>query len=182
MVQEIKQDKEEKQKIEERNQEAKSDEKKQESKIEEKKTEKKKEQKKVVREFALVKGLNLHISVKKGLHICDMIRGKKVDDAIKMTEEVGVLRRVVKMHNREVPHQHGKGIMGGAYPVNASKEFVKLLKQLKANAIYHGIDIEKAVLTLCKTDQASKPFKRGGARAKRAHVVLRLEIKKEAKK
>ncbi len=181
MVQETKQDRQEKQKVE-NEKEIESPKNLSALDKEEKKIEKKKEQKKVVREFALVKGLNLHISVKKGLHICDMIRGKKVEDAIKMTEEVGVLRRVVKMHNREVPHQHGKGIMGGAYPVNASKEFVKLLKQLKANAIYHGIDIEKAVLTLCKTDQASKPFKRGGARAKRAHVVLRLEIKKETKK
>ncbi len=149
---------------------------KQEAKSEIKKPEAKKpEQKK--RDYACLNGLNLSISTKEGLHICDMIRYKKIDDAIKMVEEVTKMKRAVPMHNREVGHK--KGMMGGRYPVNASKAFILLLKQLKANAIYNGMEVEESIISECKTNMASAPYKRGGARAKRAHVFLKLEPNKK---
>lgn len=147
--------------------------------IQEVKGDKKKEEKiekkveKIKRDYALINGLNLAISTKDGLHICDMIRGKNIDQAIKMVEEVLTFKRVVKMNNREVPHKHGKNVMAGSYPITASQEFLRLLKQLKSNAIYNELEMEKYVL-FCKTDKASKPYRRGGTRFKRSHVMLKL--------
>jgi len=142
-----------------------------EKKVEVKKQEPKK------RAYACLNGNNLSISTKEGLHICDMIRYKKVDDAIKMTEQVTKLRRAVPMHNREVGHK--KGMMGGRYPVNAAKEFVKMLKNLRANAIYHGLEIENCIISECKTNMAARPYKRGGTKAKRSHVFMKLEPNKK---
>ncbi|MEK6885774.1 MAG: uL22 family ribosomal protein, partial [Nanoarchaeota archaeon] len=136
---------------------------------------KKQEQKK--RAYACLNANNLSISTKEGLHICDMIRYKKVDDAIKMCEEVTTMKRAVPMHNRECGHK--KGMMGGRYPVSASKEFVKALKALKANAIYHGLEIENCIISECKTNMAARPYKRGGAKAKRSHVFMKLEPNKK---
>lgn len=152
--------------------EQKQEEQKQEQKSEAKAEVKKQEVKKTKKNEASVNGLGLSISTKEGLHICDMIRYKKVDVAIKMVEEVVKMKRAVPMHNREVGHK--KGMMGGRYPVRCSKDFVLLLKQLRANAIYNGMEIEEAIISECKTNMASAPFKRGGARAKRAHVFLKL--------
>ena len=84
------------------------------------------------------------------------------------------------MNNREVGHRHGKGIMAGRYPIEAVKEFIKLVKQLKANALHHEVEIEKCVIS-CKANKAPRPFKKGGARAKRAHIFLKLEKTKENK-
>jgi ribosomal protein L22 len=105
-----------------------------------------------------------------------MIRYKNIDTAIKMVENVTIKKQVVEMRNREVGHKHGKGIMGGRYPINAAKEFLRLLKNLKATAIYNELDIEKVVLVFCMTNKASRPYKRGGTRMKRSHVTLKLGI------
>ncbi|MBM3247193.1 hypothetical protein FJZ17_01460 [Candidatus Pacearchaeota archaeon] len=129
------------------------------------------------REFALVNGFNLSMSPKESGHICDMIRNKNVDDAIKMVEEVIVFKRPVKMTSREYPHQHGKGIAGASYPIEACKNFLRLLKNLKANGLHHELELEKVVI-FCKADKASRPYRRGGARFKRTNVMLKL-IKKE---
>ena len=158
-----------------------------ETKVEEKKEEKKVVVKRVNKNYALVNARNINMSTKEAGHICDMIRWKKVDDAIKMVEEVIVFIRPVKMTAREYPHQHGKGVAGAGYPINAAKEFVKALKQLKANAIYNELDLDNHVIT-CKADKASRPYRRGGARFKRTHLMLKLikndkkVVKKENKK
>jgi len=156
--------------------EEKKVEKKIETKVEEKKRETKKEEIKK-KDYAIVRGNDLPISTKESMDICSMIRGRSTETAIKMLEEVIAFKRVVKMNKREVPHQKGKGVMAGRYPINASKEFIRLLKQLNANAIVNGLEIEKCKI-FCKADFASRPYKRGGAKFKRTHVLLKLETKK----
>jgi ribosomal protein L22 len=156
-----------------------------EAKVDAVKTEKKEktETKKVEnlkRDSVSVKGFGLGISPKESFSFCNMIRDRTVDTAIRMTEEVLLYKRVVKMNNREVPHQHGRGVMAGRFPMNTAKEFLKMLKSLKANAIHHEIELEKAVIS-CKADFASRPYKRGGARMKRTNVIMSLAKKKEVK-
>lgn len=149
---------------------------KQESKSEvkpEAKKEQKNKDKKVKKESARVNGLNLHLSLKQCMHICDMIRNRDIDTAQKMVEEVVVFKRVVEMNAREVGHRHGPGIMAGRYPITAAKEFIKLLKQLKANAMHNEVEIENCKV-ICRANLASKPWKSGGRRAKRCHVILDL--------
>jgi len=161
-----------------------------EGKIEEKTSEEKKEHKeakkpavakieKVKREFALVNGVNISMSPKESAHICNMIRGKNVDEAIKMIEEVIDFKRPVRMVALEYPHQHGKGVAGACYPIEAAKEFLRLLKSLKANALHHELELEKVIIA-GKADKASRPFRRGGSRFKRTNVMLKL-VKKQDK-
>jgi ribosomal protein L22 len=154
-----------------------------EEKVEATKTDKKPEVKKVEnkkKDYALVIGTNLPISSKESFSVCNMIRNRNIDIAIKMVEEVLQYKRVVKMNDREVPHQHGKGIMAGRFPLLAAKEFLKLLKSLRANAIYNELELEKSVIS-CKADFASRPFRRGGSRFKRTNVMIRLDKKKQIK-
>jgi len=143
--------------------------------------EKKPEVKKIKKDFVLINGMDLPLSTKEGLHICDMIRYKNIDVAIKMLEQVIRKKQVVEMRNREVAHKHGKGIMGARYPINASKEFLRLLKNLRAAAIFNELDLEKVVLMQCITNKASRPYKRGGSRMKRSHITLKLAINPKQK-
>jgi large subunit ribosomal protein L22 len=129
----------------------------------------------VKKDYALVNGTNLQISTKHCMSICDMIRGKDVDTAIKMLEEVSVFRRAVPMNNRQVGHRHGKGMMAGRYPINASLEMIRLLKQLKANAMHNELEIEKYII-FCFANKSSRPYKSGGRRAKRSQVMLKLIV------
>ena len=73
----------------------------------------------------------------------------------------------------EIPHRKGK-IMSGRYPVKAAKEFIKLLKSLKTNALMNELELEKYKI-FCKANIASRPYRRfGKGRFKRTHVEIKL--------
>lgn len=155
-----------------------------EAKPAETKTEAKKETKivetKTKKDYAIVNGYDLHLSPKHAFAICNMVRNRNIDTALKMVEEVTTFRRAVMMNDRQVGHQHGKGMMAGGYPINACKEFLRLLKQLKANALHHELEIEKYIL-FCVPNRASEPWKSGGRKTKRCQVMLKLVLNQKAK-
>ena len=135
----------------------------------------------VIKKTAKANAYSLKISTKQSIAICNMIRGKTIEQAIKMLEEVLVQKRVVKMNNREVGHKKGKGVMAGRYPITAAAEFIKVLKQLSANAIANEIEPEGLVI-FCKANLASRPYRKGGTQGKRTHLSLELISKKTKKK
>ncbi|MEM4330618.1 MAG: uL22 family ribosomal protein [Candidatus Pacearchaeota archaeon] len=141
---------------------------------------KKNEEKKEIikKDVAKARGLSLRASTKYSKYICRMIKGKKVDEAIKMLEEVIEKKRAVKMYGLEIPHR--KGMMSGRYPVNTSKEIIKVLKQLKANASQCGI--ENPVITVAIPNKASRPYRRGGTRGKRTHIYFEAKEQREESK
>ena len=160
-----------------------------EKKAEEKKetkTEAKVENKIMKKEEAIAKGNDLPLSKKHCMYICDFIKGKKIDDAIKDLQEVIKLKKVVPFKG-EIPHRKGPGMMSGRYPVKASGHFINLLKALKGNAIVNGLDIDNTKISFGMSNDASRPARRGGRKFKRAHVVLKakefgMTDKMEAKK
>ena len=135
---------------------------------------------------AIVNGKGLHISTKHSIAICNYIRNKNIDKAISMLEEVEQFNKAIPLRG-EIPHRKGKGMMSGRYMTNAVKEFIKLLKSLKSNAIVNELELEKYVI-FCKADLASRPYKRfGKGRTKRTNVLIKLvlplkKVKKKIKK
>jgi len=120
---------------------------------------------------AVVNGKDIPISTKYAVAICNYIRGKNIDNAISMLEKIEKMKKPIPMKG-EISHK--KGIMSGKYPVKAVREFVKLLKSLRANAIVNELELEKYKL-FCKADIASRPYRRfGRTRFKRSHVQLKL--------
>ncbi len=138
------------------------------------KTEKKKERvEKTKKTEAVVNGRDLRISTKHAIAICRFIRGKEVDVAVGLLEEVAKLKRAVPMKG-EIPHRRGKGMMSGRYPVKAALEFIRLLKSLKANAVANELELENVRIS-CKANIASRPYRRfGQGRFKRSHVEIKL--------
>ncbi len=132
------------------------------------------------KEKAVVNGNDLRISLKHCIAICKMIKGKSPEKAVEILEMVVKKKKPVPMPNREVAHQKGKGVAGGAFPEKASLEIIALVKQLNANAIISGV--ENQVITLAKANKASRPYKREGRRAKRTHVHLEVKDKTKLKK
>jgi len=129
------------------------------------------------RKYAIVNATRLRISTKDSMSICKMIKGKTSERALEMLGEVLAMKRVVKMNNREVPHKHGKGIMAGRYPLNATKEFIRLIKQLNANAIVNEIPLEEAVISGIP-NVGSRSYRRMGQRFKSTNLSLKLEVPK----
>lgn len=151
--------------------------KKEETKIEDKK-EKKQNKKIVKKDEAVVNGVSLPISTKTSSAICKFIKGKTIDKAIADLEQVLKFKRVIPMTG-EIPHKKGKGIMSGRYPIKAIGYFVRMLKNLKANAVVNGI--EDGIIVEAIPNRASLPYGRSGSiRRKRTHVKIKV-IEKKAK-
>ncbi|MBM3233848.1 hypothetical protein FJZ19_02010 [Candidatus Pacearchaeota archaeon] len=150
-----------------------------EIKSEEKTKKEEKKQEIVKKEKAVVNGKDLPISKKHSMAICDLIRGKNPEEMIPELELIMKMKKPLKMRG-EIPHRHGK-IMSGRYPVNASKVFINLLKNLQANSQVNGI--ENPIITLAIANDASRPFRRGGReRFKRTNVYLEAKERKVSEK
>ncbi len=134
----------------------------------------KKEALKLKKEEAIAKGLNLHASKKHCMYICSFIKNKPIDCAISELQKVIQLKRPIPFKG-EIPHRSYPGMMSGRYPVSASKQFINILKALKGNVISNGMELENTRICYASANWASRPQKRGGARFKRTHVLLKAK-------
>jgi ribosomal protein L22 len=136
----------------------------------------KKEVKEIVKkDKAIVRGLDLPISTKNAIYTCEFIKGKKIDDAINLLENV-LKKKIVLPMRGEIPHRKGN-VNVGRWPENSTKVFIKLLKCLNANAQVNGM--ENPYISEGISNLASRPHRRGGSqRFKRTHVLLVAREKK----
>jgi large subunit ribosomal protein L22 len=99
--------------------------------------------------MARASGRDLHISPKEAREICEAIKHMQLDTAMKYLERVAQKKEGVpyRRFKKNVPH-HPEiadrfGIPSGRYPVKASSEILKVLKNAKANAESKGLDTER---------------------------------------
>ncbi|MBI2047324.1 hypothetical protein HYT26_04160 [Candidatus Pacearchaeota archaeon] len=129
-----------------------------EAKKEETKAEKKKaDEKKPSKSEALAYGRNAPISTKHAIAICRAIKNKRINDSLKILEDV-LKKKWAIAFKGEIPHR--KGMASGRYPINAT-----------------------ARIYFANANRASRPHKRGGSmKFKRTHVLLKIKDFKNNKK
>ena len=90
-------------------------------------------------------GKEMPISPKFTREICGMIRGMKVNNAIKTLEGVIALETPVplKRYNKRVSHKQGVG--PGRYPKKAAAAVLGVIKSAVANAEYKGLSVDDMV-------------------------------------
>lgn len=121
---------------------------------------------------AIANGIALRISPKQSKYICRIIKRKSPETAILRLQAVIDGKRPVPMAGLEVAHKKGKGLAGGKFPRNACKAIMEIVKQARANAVVAGI--EAPIISIAKADQAAAPYRRGGTKAKRAHIHIEI--------
>ena len=152
---------------------------KKEENIKEEKKEEKPVKEKPKKTEAVVNAYNLPISTKHSVAICSFIKNKKIENAIAELGQVLILKKAVPMKG-EIPHRKGKKIMSGRFPKKATQNFIRLLKNLSANATYNGL--ENPVIVEVIANIGSRPYGRFGlVRKKRTHVRLKAMELKENK-
>lgn len=122
-------------------------------------------------------GSELHISPKKSREICTHIKGMKIGEARKFLEDVIILKKAVpfKRHNDGAGHRKGP-MAAGRYPVNASKEILKVLKNAESNAEYKGLEpsqmcISHVIMQRGRVIHGIIPRARGRATPKNTETV-----------
>ncbi len=136
------------------------------------------------KKMVAVAGKNLAISTKDSVEVTRFIRGKKVDQAIRLLQNVVDKKVAVpfRRYNWNLAHKHG--IAAGRYPRNTSLDMIKLLGNLKGAAAQKGLDTTKLVIVHASATNAAKRRKWGrfGRHKKNTHLELVAKETEEKQK
>ncbi|MHC1624802.1 MAG: 50S ribosomal protein L22 [Methermicoccaceae archaeon] len=121
--------------------------------------------------------VEVEVSPKHAREIAHTIKGMSIDRARSFLEEVIALKTAVPMKRfkKGVAHRRG-GVGPGRYPQKCAREFLKLLKNVEANAEYKGLDVRRMrIVHACtkegRTIEAIFPRARGRVTPKRRETV-----------
>ncbi len=133
-------------------------------------------------------GVALPISYKQSYEVAKFIRGKNVQLAKKMLEDVMAMKRPVPMTRFHGDTGHKHGMAAGRFTTKTCAYILKLLKSAESNAQFKGLSTAGLVVRHIAAQRGPTSFRYGRHRrrqAKRAHVeivVAEVKEKKEAKK
>ena len=130
-------------------------------------------------------GMDLPVSTKHCIEICNWIRNKRLEHAISMLEDVVKEKRNLpfKRFNKGVGHKR-EG-MAGRYPKKACTEVMKVLKLVGTNAQFKGLNTPSLeIIHVCAHKAATPPHygRFFGRVTKRTHVEVVVEEKEKAPK
>ncbi len=135
---------------------------------------------------ASVMGKDLSISTKQAIVISKYIRGKKLSWVKERLGKVLEFEVAVPFTVRKKGIGHRKGHMSsGRYPQKATKEVMKLIKSVEANAQNKGLDTNELYISEIIPNKASRPRHPGrqlGTRMRRTHLEIIVEERIKEKK
>ncbi len=132
------------------------------------------------KKHAVVNARYLKISHKDSVEIGNWIKGMSTEVAKKKLKMVLEKKLAVpyKRFNRDLPHK--KGIASGRYPVNATKEIIKLIESAEKNAEFKGFDTTKLIIKYFSANKANNFYRPSRARfrgrvRKNTNITIVLE-------
>ena len=133
---------------------------------------------------AQVNGKSLPVSSKHVIEISNFIRGRLVAQSQMLLGKV-LEKKVVVPYKKFGSAGHKPGVGIGRYPQKATKEVIRLLNALVANAQNKGLDVEKLYIkTIIPNRGETQPrYGRNRGTAKRTHLfIIAAEKQAEQKK
>ncbi len=130
--------------------------------------------------MARAAGLALPISVKFSVEICRYIKNKNVRLAKKMLQDVIDKKKAVPFRRYNSDLSHKTKIGPGRFPEKASKEFIRLIENVEANAQFKGL-ASNLVITHISAHNAGKSWhygRKSRRKMKRANIEIFVEEKK----
>ena len=118
------------------------------------------------------------VSRKQAIEVCNALRGKPLNDAMALLEDVIAMKRAIpfRRFNRDTAHRKGKA--AGKYPVKTSSHILDLLKSVSSNAQEKGLTTADLVVSHISAKGASRPWHAGRharRRTKRTHIEVVVE-------
>ena len=136
-------------------------------------------------------GMDLPISFKQSVEICRFIREKEIAMAKKLLQDVADKKTAVPFRRYDHDLSHKKKVGPARYPEKASKEFIKLIESVEANAQFKGLNTSNLTITHVSAHKSGKALhfgRKSRRRMKRTNVeiiveerIKKIEDKKETK-
>ena len=127
---------------------------------------------------AKARGVNIGASRKHCTEIGKFIKGDSVEKAKRKLNKVIEKELAVPYTKYNSDLAHKKGNMdAGRYPVNASKEVLKVLKNAENNAEYEGMATDKLFISEYYATQGNRyltPKRNRGRKTKSAHLTIKV--------
>ena len=135
--------------------------------------------------IAKAKGIDLPVSRKHAIEVCNWIRGKSVAKSKDMLNSVIKKKAAVpfKRFNRDVGHRRGE-MASGRYPQKCCGYILKLIESAEANAQNKGLNVEGLYVKSLIPNKGTGVMRYGrrrGIMAKRTHVEVMLEEREKKK-
>lgn len=130
-------------------------------------------------------GINLPISTKKSVEICNAIRGKPLTKAKKILQDAADMKIPIPMKIYNDNTGHKAGMAAGRFAVNACSEIMLILESAEANAQSKGLNTSNLVVRHVSAQLGPKTWHNGRQRrreAKRTHIEVILDEVKTAEK
>jgi large subunit ribosomal protein L22 len=127
-------------------------------------------------------GIGLPISFKQSVEICRFIKNKKVNDAKKMLQDVTEKKAAIPFRRFNWDLGHKKKIGPASYPQKASKEFIRMIESIEANAQFKGINTSNLVIIHISAHKAGKVWhfgRKSRRKMKRTNIEIVVEEKKK---
>ncbi len=125
-------------------------------------------------------GMALPVSFKQSVEICRFIENKDVNKAKKLLQEVIDKKSAIPFKRFNFDLGHKKGVGPARYPEKASKEIIKLIENVEANAQFKGINTSNLVIAHISAHKAGKAWHFGRKtrrRMKRTNIEIIVEEK-----
>jgi large subunit ribosomal protein L22 len=124
-----------------------------------------------------VSGNHVPISLKTTTEVLSFIRGRNVNQAIRLLHEVSEAKRPVPFlkYKKDVPHRKGAGISIGRFPKNVSIALIALLESIIANAKDKGLD-ETSLTIIHAAAQSGPKLWHYGRKRRRLRKVCHVGI------
>lgn len=130
-------------------------------------------------------GVALPISFKQSVEICNFIKNKNVSDAKKLLQSVVEKKTAIPFKRYISDLGHKKKIGPARYPESASKEFIKLIDTVEANAQFKGLNTSTLFIAHISAHKSAKAWHYGRQsrrRMKRTNVEIVVEETRETQR
>ena len=136
-------------------------------------------------EIAKASATSLPISTKQSIEVCNVLRNKKLEKAKAILERVLEKKEAIPFKRFGSDTGHKKGAIGaGRYPQKTTKEILKLLNSVEANAQVKGLNSDDLKIIQLIANKASAPWRFGRKRrrkAKRTHIEIIVKSEEKTK-
>ncbi len=135
--------------------------------------------------MARASGKSIPVSFKHSIEICNFIRGKNVNYAKNVLNDVIKEKRAIPFKRFSDDVGHKKKMAAGRYPKKASKEILDIINLVEANAQFKGLNTSNLIITSISPNKASSVTRFGrkrGRKAKRTNIEVFVQEKVTEKK
>lgn len=124
-------------------------------------------------------GMDLGISTKQSIEICNHIRGRDIIVAKKILNDAIALKKAIPFRRFTNGIGHRKGdIASGSYAPTACKSILKIIESAESNAQYKGINTSNLVLSHISAQKGTSRYRYGRKsrqKMKSTHIEVVLE-------